>query len=136
MPWWVRSPVNSWLVNWHPLIGIEDLRHTIAAHGLLHRVQTEVGRQRVGETPGHHPATRPVQDRKQVHEAPRHRDVGNIGGPDMIESRDLQVAQEIRIDPMGRMPAAEMRLPIQGLKAHAAHQGGHMPPSNGVALLP
>ena len=54
----------------------------------------------------------------------------------MIGSRDLQVAQEIRIDPMGRLPAAEMRLPIQGLKAYAAHQCGHLPSSNGLALLP
>ena len=37
---------------------------------------------------------------------------------------------------MGRMSAAERRLPIQGLKAHAAHQCGHMPPYNGVALMP
>ena len=50
-----------------PLIGREDLRRTIADHGLLPRVQTEVGRHRVGETPGQHPATRPVQDRKHVH---------------------------------------------------------------------
>ena len=75
-----------------PLIGIEDLRRTLADHGFLHCVQTEVGRQCVGETQGQHPATRPVQDRKQIHEAPRHRDVGNIGGPGMIGSRDLQIA--------------------------------------------
>jgi hypothetical protein len=54
----------------------------------------------------------------------------------MIGSRDLPIAQEIRIDPMGRMPAAEMRLPLQGLQAPAAHQCGHLPSSHGVALLP
>jgi hypothetical protein len=54
----------------------------------------------------------------------------------MIGARDLQVAQEIGVDLMGRMPAAEMRLPIQGLNTHAAHQGRHMPPPNGLALLP
>jgi hypothetical protein len=54
----------------------------------------------------------------------------------MIGARDLQVAQEIGVDLMGRMPAAEMRLPIQGLNTHAAHQGRHMPPPDGLALLP
>jgi len=34
------------------------------------------------------------------------------------------------------MPAAEMRLPLQGLQAPAAHQCGHLPSSHGVALLP
>ena len=37
---------------------------------------------------------------------------------------------------MGGMPVAEMRLTIQGLKAHTAHQRGYMPPPNGLALLP
>jgi hypothetical protein len=29
-----------------------------------------------------------------------------------------------------------MRLPIQSLNPHPAHQGGHLAPTNGVALLP
>ena len=37
---------------------------------------------------------------------------------------------------MGWVPAAEMRLTIQGLQAHAAHQGRDVPPPNGQALLP
>jgi hypothetical protein len=37
---------------------------------------------------------------------------------------------------MGRMPTAERRLPIQGLNTHTAHQCGHMPPPDGLALLP
>ena len=34
-----------------PLIRIEDLRRAIADHGVLHRVQTEVGRERSGAPP-------------------------------------------------------------------------------------
>ena len=103
------------------LIGIEDLRQAIVGQGVLHCVQTEIRRERVGEPPRQHPATGPVEDRKQIHKASRHRDIGNIGGPDLIGSRDLQVAQEIGVDLMGRMPTAERRLPIQGLNTHAAH---------------
>ena len=36
----------------------------------------------------------------------------------------------------GRMPLAEVRLAIQGLNPHAAHQGGDMPPPHDVALVP
>ena len=119
-----------------PLVGIEDGWGAMLGDGLLHRVEAEIGRERIGEPPRQHPATRPVQDRKQIHEAPRHREVGDIGGPDMIGSRDHQVTQEIGVNLMGRMPPAERRLPIQGLKAHAAHQGGHMPPPHRVPLVP
>ena len=34
-----------------PLIGIENLGWTIAAHGVLHRIQTEIGGERVGGPP-------------------------------------------------------------------------------------
>ena len=88
-----------------PLIGVEDVGRAIAGHGLLDRLQTEVGRQRVGQPPRQHPATRPVQDRKQIHEAPLHRNVGDIGRPDMIGRDDRQIAQQIGIDRMGGMPA-------------------------------
>jgi hypothetical protein len=37
---------------------------------------------------------------------------------------------------MGWMPAAEKRLTIQGLQAHAAHQRRDVPPPKGQALMP
>lgn len=69
-----------------PLIGIEELRRAIADHGLLHRLQTEVGRQRGGEPPGQHPSTRPVEHRVQTDEAPLHRNVGDISGLHVIRA--------------------------------------------------
>ncbi len=55
------------------LIRIEDLGRAIPADRLLHRVHAEVRRQRIGEPPGQHPATRPVQDGEEIHEASSHR---------------------------------------------------------------
>jgi hypothetical protein len=46
-----------------PLIGIEDLGWVIAAHGALNRIETEIGRQRVGQPPRQHSTTRPVKER-------------------------------------------------------------------------
>ena len=54
----------------------------------------------------------------------------------MIRPRDRQVAQEIGVDLMAGLAAAERRLAIQGLKAHAAHQGGHMAPPHSLPLVP
>ena len=53
-----------------PLIGVEDVRRAIAGQGLLHRLQAEVGRQRVGQPPRQHPATGPVEDREQDTQSP------------------------------------------------------------------
>ena len=74
------------------LIGVEDIRCAIVGHSLLDRLRTETGRQRVGQPPRQHPATGPVHDCTQVHEAAVHRNVGNIGRPDMVRPGDLHVA--------------------------------------------
>ena len=58
------------------LIGIEDLGLARLCERLLDRVQTEIGRERVGESPGQHPATGPVEHGEQIDEAPCHRNVG------------------------------------------------------------
>ena len=77
------------------LVGVEELRRAIAGQGLLDRLETEVGRQRVGQPPRQHPATRPIQDGEQIHEASAHRDVGDVGGPHLVRASDLQLAQQI-----------------------------------------
>jgi len=66
------------------LIGVEDGRGAIPGDRLLHRVEAELGRPRVGEPPRQHPTTRPVEDGEEIHETPRHRDVGAIGGSDVM----------------------------------------------------
>lgn len=63
------------------------------------------------------------------------RTVGDIRRPDLIRTRDRQVSEQIGIDPMAGMSAAERRFAIQGLDSHAAHQRGHLVSANGTALL-
>ncbi len=67
-----------------PLVSVEDLRAAILRDRLPYRVEAEVRGQRSGEPPGQHPATGPVQNGTQIHEAPAHRNVGDIGRPDVI----------------------------------------------------
>jgi len=117
------------------LIGVEDFRRAVPANRLLHGLHAEVRGQRVGEPPGQHPATGPVQDRTQIHNAAPHGDVRNIGGPRVIRARDGQLTQEIGRDLMGRMPLAGPRLPIDRRDAHPPHERCDLPPANGMALL-
>ena len=52
-----------------PLVGIEDLGAAILRDRLPHGVETEVRRQRIGEPPGQHPATGPVEYREEIYKA-------------------------------------------------------------------
>ena len=58
------------------LVGVEDLRATMLRDRRLHRFEAEVRRQRIGQPPGQDPTSGPVQNRKQVDEAPTHRNIG------------------------------------------------------------
>ena len=66
------------------LIGIEDLRLAVAGQRLLERLDAKAGVQGVRQTPGPHIPARPIQDRHQVKKAAPHRDVGDVGAPDMV----------------------------------------------------
>lgn len=73
------------------LIGTEDRRGAIGGHGLLDCFSKEIGRQRIGQAPRQHPATGPVYDNTQVHEAAVHRTVGDISRPDMVRPGDRHI---------------------------------------------
>ncbi len=118
------------------LIGVEDLRRAIPADRLLHGLHAEVRRQRIGQPPRQHPATRPIEDRTEIHKPAPHRNVGDIGRPHMIRSRDRQRTQQIGINLMGKMRLAGPRLPIDRREAHPPHQRDYLSPPNGMALLP
>lgn len=119
-----------------PLIGVEDLGTAILRDGLSYGLKAEVRRERIGQPPRQHPATRPVQDGEEIHEAALHGNIRDICRPDVIGTTDREIAEKIRIDGVGRMPPTERRFAIQGLDPHAAHQRGHLAPANGTALLP
>ena len=118
------------------LIRVEDLWLTIAGERLPHRVEAEIRGERVGQPPRQHPATRPIQDRTQIHKAAPHRNVGDIGRPHVIRLGDRQLTQQIRVDPVGWMPLAGARHAIDRPDAHPPHQRRDLPSPNGVPLLP
>ena len=82
-------------------IGIEDLRLAVAGPRLLERLDAKAGVEGVRQTPGQHIPARPIPDRHQVKKAAPHRDVGDVGAPDMVCPLDRQTLEQIGVDPAG-----------------------------------
>src|SRR3974377_2353032 len=80
------------------------------------------------------PPARPVDDRREIDEALRHRNVGYVHRPDMVGLFDLQLAQEIGINLVSRRGLAGVRAPIDRLDPHALHQCHDMAAANRNAL--
>ena len=55
---------------------------------------------------GQHVPTRPIHDRHQVKEAAAHRDVGDVGAPDLIGPVDRHALEQIGVDLLLRMRIA------------------------------
>ena len=85
-------------------------------------LHAEAGLHRGGQAPGQNPPRIPIDDRHQEEEASRHRDVGYIGGPDLIDLANLQIPQQIRVDRVFRGGLARVRLRRGALEPHQPHQ--------------
>jgi len=103
------------------LIGVEDVRPALL-EGLAQSNQAELTIQSVGELPSQHVSTVPINHGHQIHETTSHRNVGNVGAPDLIRTGYRQPAQEIReyLVPWSRFACSG--LGIDGLQAHYLHQ--------------
>ena len=79
------------------LIGIHDVRWAELVDRLVQRLDAEVGFQRVGDAPGQHLSGEPVHDSDQIQEALFHRQIGDVGAPDLIGPLHPQAAQQIGV---------------------------------------
>jgi hypothetical protein len=103
-----------------PLIGIPDFGLAEAERGPERR-QTEAGLHRIGQFPTEHVTAEPIHDGDQVEEAATHRNVRNIGTPDVIGPFDRDAAQQVRVDLVTRRRPAQVRFGIEGFDAHNTH---------------
>ena len=105
-----------------PLIRVEDFRRCVSREGFLKRRDAEVGFHRVRQTPRQNLSRRPIHDGDKVKEAPPHRDVGDIGAPDLVGPPDGQMPQQIRVDLVSWMRRAGFWRLIDRGEANLAHQ--------------
>jgi hypothetical protein len=80
------------------LIRVEYLWLAKARQRLVQRLHAETGVQAVGQTPCQHGPAVPVHDRHQIEKPTPHRNIGDVGTPDLIRPHNRQIAQQIRKD--------------------------------------
>ena len=105
----------------HALVGVENHRR-VSFQRLLQRIDAEGCVHSVGQLPRQHIAAVPVDYRDQIHEASRHRDISDVGAPDLIDPVDLHVAQQVRIDLVPGRGLAGGRPRRDSLYSHDPHQ--------------
>lgn len=81
------------------------------------------------------PYLRLLDNRHQVQPTLRHRDVGDIRGPDLVRMLDFQVPQQVGIHFMLLIGFARVELGVQRLYAHRAHQTLNTFAVNGKAMF-
>ncbi len=115
------------------LVGVEDIGVPLAQRFRQGR-DAKAGVEQVRQSPSEDVAAHPVHDGDQVEKAVRHWDVRYIGGPHLVNPRDRQPAQQIRVNPMfGRRPAGPRAL-VDSRQAHSLHQVLHPFAIDHVAL--
>jgi hypothetical protein len=64
---------------------------------------------------------------REIHEAARHRDVGDVHRPDLVRTCDRQAAQQIGIDLVAGFRPGGARTAVERLYPHPPHQCFDMP---------
>ena len=106
------------------LIGIEYLR-LASLESIFEDLDTEVCLKGVGEPPGEHAATVPVEDGHQVQKSPFHRDIRDVRRPDLVRPGDIHAAEQVGIDFVPRHRLTRPGPPVDGPQPHQAHQTPH-----------
>ena len=88
------------------LVGVDDLRRAVAQERLLNHLFGMAGLQRDCHLVRQHLAAGHIHHRRQVHEAPFHRNVGRIEGPHLVGAGDGQLAQQVGVDLVPRVSPA------------------------------
>ena len=114
------------LVNWLPWsvlnISGDPKRVSASSKALMQKFRLRRDRQ----APSQNPTAELVEDGDEVDEAERHRDVGNVGGPDLVRPRHRQLAEQIGLDLVPRCQLRDVRPPVDRLDRHLLHQRGNM----------
>src|SRR5271169_926298 len=108
------------------LIRVEDLRLAVASDSVLKRFDAERRLHRDRDAPRQHATAEPIEHNGQIDKAPRHRDVGDVHRPHLVWLRDLDAAQQIRIDLVSGFWLGRARTAIERLYPHSLHQRFHV----------
>ena len=142
----IRTPAALQLVQergageLHALIGVEDFRLAMSAHRFLQRLDAEVRLHGDRQPPRQNPPAEPVHHRHQIHKPFGHRNIRDVGAPDLVRPVDDQTPQQIRVHLVIRMASgwcwASGRSPPAPSPASAAGPACGSPASPRAATPP
>jgi hypothetical protein len=98
----------------------------VTSQGILQRLDTERRLHRDRQSPRQHAAAEPIEHDRQIDKATRHRDVRDVHRPHLVRPRDLDAAQQIRIDLVAGLRFCRTRTAIERFHPHPPHQRLHM----------
>src|SRR5712671_1801230 len=96
------------------LVGVEDFRPAMTRESILQCLDAEGRLHRDRQPPGQNTTCRPIEHDGEIDEAVRHRDIGDVHGPDLVRSRDLDTAQQIRMDLVAGLRIPEKATTLSG----------------------
>ena len=67
----------------------------------------------------------PVDERREVHVASLHRDVGDVNRPNLVWELRFVIPQQVRHDGLLEVPFGKVDLRINGMDAHVPHESPH-----------
>lgn len=116
------------------LVGVKDLRHSIAVNGHIHGIHAEIRRKGVGHPPRQHLSGIPIHDGHQIEEPPAHRNVGDVSYPNLVRPVDGEIPEQIGVDVAPGGFLAGIGFPVEGLDARLGHEPADAIPAGPNAL--
>jgi hypothetical protein len=117
------------------MIGVHDLRRAELVDRLVQRLDAEVRLQRVGDASSQHLAAAPVHDGDQIEEALSHRQIGDVGAPDLVGPLHPQPTQKIGVGLVPLRGFAGVGFLVEWHQSHEAHQPPDALFVHGMALV-
>ena len=117
------------------LVGVQNGRQAVCRHGFPHSMDDRGRVERVRQVrPDDLPAA-PVDERRKVHVAALHRDIGDVDRPDLVREFCFVIPQQIRHDGLFEIPPGKIGLRVNGVDAHLFHEPPHGLAADAIALL-
>nr|AFQ90341.1 hypothetical protein [Paracoccus marcusii] len=113
--------------QWRDHAPCHDPGRTEVVDDLVQRLEAEVGLEGVRDAPGQTLAGEPVHDGHQIEEAMPHRQIGDVGAPDLTGAVHTQPAQQIRVGLVALARLAGIKFLVDRHQAHKPEDP--LPPS-------
>jgi len=121
------------MIRFDTLAGLVEAERSEAVDSLVQRFNAEVGLQRVRYPLGQDLAGEPIHDDDEIEESTAHRQVGDVGAPDLIGSLHPQTAPNAL---SGRMPDAGHTAADEGQPTIPSISMAKLPPANPATGTP